>query len=594
MGAAIAVRVLRSSGRLALLALAVVLPFEASQPIARLGPLQLSSVELFLYLALAAWGASLVTDFMMGDRDLIRRLRRWPAAHRAVVALALVMFVSAAAAPAARASALKFALRSAGGMLLYAAAADLLRAPGAAARTAKALGAGALGAAALAIAEWRGAPVASLLRPFHDRTFEALGLPRAGGPFQYPNIAAMYLEAVAPVAVGLGLATIAARRRAALPGVGAATTTTALVAIALLLGIVATASRAGLAGGGLAVLAESVLAWRAGEARAARAAIVALLIVGLIAAATPLSRRFRVLDERDWYHARVRPGATGRLPPVLAPSAEAVETLELQNLGALPWQSHPPARVALAYHWLDAATGQVVLFDGLRTPLPDDVGPGGRVTVQATVRAPSAPGRYILWWDLVHEHAVWFSERGNLGLRETVDVRGPAAPGPVALPAAGPPAVSSDGTPTSRRELWRAAWAAFRDRPLLGLGPDNFRHLYGRYLGLPSADARMHANSLYFETLADLGLLGVLAMAALAVAFGRAVRTALAAAGVSGRLVVWGLSLGLGVYFLHGAVDYFLEFTPTYGLFWLLAGALVALARPAPADAPLPDPKGQP
>ncbi|HVZ86955.1 MAG TPA: hypothetical protein VHG72_08295, partial [Polyangia bacterium] len=139
MPEAVAVRMLRSSGRVALLALAVVLPFEAIEPLARVGPLQLSSVELFLYLALAAWGASLAAGFAAGDRDLARRVGRWPPAHRAVIALALVTFVSAAAAPDARAPAVKFALRSAGGMLLYAAAADLLRAPGAAARTAKAL-----------------------------------------------------------------------------------------------------------------------------------------------------------------------------------------------------------------------------------------------------------------------------------------------------------------------------------------------------------------------------------------------------------------------------------------------------------------------
>ena len=89
-------------------------------------------------------------------------------------------------------------------MLLYAAAADLLRAPGAVARTAKALVVGALAAALLAIAEARSARIGSLLHPFHLKTFEALGWPRASGPFQYPNIAAMYLEAVAPIAVALG------------------------------------------------------------------------------------------------------------------------------------------------------------------------------------------------------------------------------------------------------------------------------------------------------------------------------------------------------------------------------------------------------
>ena len=37
-------------------------------------------------------------------------------------------------------------------------------------------------------------------------------------------------------------------------------------------------------------------------------------------------------------------------------------------------------------------------------------------------------------------------------------------------------------------------------------------------------------------------------------------------------------------YLVHGTLDYFLEFTPTYALLWLLAGALVALERMAIAQ----------
>jgi hypothetical protein len=60
MSGARVVERLRASGRAALMVLAALLPFEGLEPLARIGPLQLSSVELFLYLALAAWGARLV------------------------------------------------------------------------------------------------------------------------------------------------------------------------------------------------------------------------------------------------------------------------------------------------------------------------------------------------------------------------------------------------------------------------------------------------------------------------------------------------------------------------------------------------------
>ena len=560
--------------------LAALLPFEGLEPLARIGPLQLSSVELFLYLALAAWGASLVAGWWAGERDLLERLERAPFAHRAVAVFGLVLLLSAALAPAARGTALKFALRSLGGMLLYAAAADLLRAPGATARVAKALVGGGLAAALLAVAETRSAQVGALLHSFHLKTFEAFGHPRASGPFQYPNIAAMYLEAVAPIAAALGAAAFAARpSRRSYWGLGGVM----LLLFLLLYGLLATASRAGLVGGLAAVGALAVFYGRRRETRALAPALLAtVLAVAALASVSALGGRFRFWQDSDWYRAVIMPsgGPQGRLPSVLAPGSTATEILEVENQGALPWLRVPPCPVALSYHWLDAGTGAVVVRDGLRTIFPGDLTTGSSVQVRARVRAPSRPGRYILWWDLVHEHTTWFSERGDSGLREPVVVNGSVAavgagvsPTPAQFPIVRP------GTPdeNSRGTLWRGAVAAWRAHPLLGIGPDNFRHLSGQFLARPRTDERMHANSLYFETLADLGMVGVLALATLVAALGGAARRAVAAP--ASRILALGVAAGLATYFLHGLLDYFLEFTPTYALFWLLAGMIVAMDR---------------
>jgi hypothetical protein len=92
---------------------------------------------------------------------------------------------------------------------------------------------------------------------------------------------------------------------------------------------------------------------------------------------------------------------------------------------------------------------------------------------------------------LVHEHATWLSERGNLGLRQPVEVRGPAAVGGSAgtgrVPDGGGRSVPSDLIP--RRALWRAAVAAWREHPLLGLGPDNFRHRLAYFFEFTPTDA---------------------------------------------------------------------------------------------------------
>jgi O-antigen ligase len=152
----------------------------------------------------------------------------------------------------------------------------------------------------------------------------------------------------------------------------------------------------------------------------------------------------------------------------------------------------------------------------------------------------------------------------------------------------------SDAGGVPRRQLWTAAWRAWRDHPLLGLGPDNFRHAYGSYLGLVDPDDRLHANNFYLEVLATLGLGGVAAFAAVAVALGQLARRTLAAANSAARVMALGAAAGLAAFAVHGALDYFLEFTPTYALIWLLAGMLAAAAPRAPvaisAHSPAPAP----
>lgn len=549
----------------ALVATAAVLPFELRATLPA-GPLRLSSVELVLYATLGLWAISRVAAARGSWRKLLDfgDFRRWPPPLVAAAGLAVVLLLSAACAPQFRGPAVKFALRTCGGIVLGVAAADLLRDPPTLRRTLVALVAGMLVAAVAAIAETRLPSIAPLLRPFHDQTFQALGQVRGSGPLQFPNIAAMALEAAVPLALALP-----SRHKAA----------AAICAALLLAGVVSTGSRAAVVGAAVAALALAVY-WRAEGAsrRAGRIAvtIAAVLLVSVFAATGSLSSRLTFWNETRWYRARIAPagGPADRLPARLPLGGVASEVLTVTNEGQLGWRRSPPFPVVLSHHWLDAGTGRVVVRDGLPTALPVDVAPGDSVTVRAAVHTPAAPGRYVLWWDMLQQDVSWFSARADGGWRELLVVGDGSAPGS----GAGP--IEQFGLPAeraSRAELWRAALAAFRDRPLLGVGPDNFRRLYGGYLP-PSAagraaDDRLHANSLYFETLADLGLVGLAAAAALIVALAAAARRAIASAG----LVAAGVAVALGTFLLHGTLDYFFEFTPTYSMFWLLAGALVAL-----------------
>jgi len=91
--------------------------------------------------------------------------------------------------------------------------------------------------------------------------------------------------------------------------------------------------------------------------------------------------------------------------------------VEVENAGSASWRGD----VACSYHWLDAL-GNPIVWDGIRTPLPQPVAPGERVAVRVDVRAPMPPGRYRFALDLVAEHRAWFAELGDGGPEEELDV----------------------------------------------------------------------------------------------------------------------------------------------------------------------------
>ncbi len=260
----------------------------------------------------------------------------------------------------------------------------------------------------------------------------------------------------------------------------------------------------------------------------------------------------------------------------------------LHNTGTLAWARDGAQPVRLAYHWepLSGPSTQAD-YEGMRTELPAEVSAGGVVELVGVARAPRTEGTYRLRWDLVQEGVTWFSDQGSAMTAQQVEVTDAGESAPHAEQtdvhrAVGPP-------PPPRSALWRAAIVLWREHPLLGIGPDNFRHRYPAVLspapnGEPYTDTRIHANNLYLETLADLGLAGIAALAAIALALFGLVRRHYAA----GRLAGLGCGVAAGVFFVHGGLDYFLEFTPLFGLFWVLLGLTAAWERGPPPSEALP------
>ena len=70
----------------------------------------------------------------------------------------------------------------------------------------------------------------------------------------------------------------------------------------------------------------------------------------------------------------------------------------------------PPFPVRLAYHWLDAETGEVVVFDGQRSGLFPPVPANSSRTYAMLIIAPDQPGEYILQTTIVQDGVRWLDE----------------------------------------------------------------------------------------------------------------------------------------------------------------------------------------
>jgi hypothetical protein len=92
----------------------------------------------------------------------------------------------------------------------------------------------------------------------------------------------------------------------------------------------------------------------------------------------------------------------------------------MKNTGSMPWIRSQ--QINLAYHLTNAA-GNVVVWDGLRSPLSADVQPGSSLPVAAVVKVPLTPGTYTITFDLVQEGVTWFSSQGVAGGTATLQVQ---------------------------------------------------------------------------------------------------------------------------------------------------------------------------
>lgn len=489
--------------------------------------------------------------------------------------LLAVLFVAAIAAPVERANAIRFSARMATASLAYLLFANAATTLSRARVLVRVLLAVATGVGTIALLEAAQVPgVMAALTTFRPGFHVVAGQLRATSTLFYPTIASMYLEVA--FALGLWLLLDPSSTR---PRVERLLTFAALTIVGA--GIAATFTRAGLVGlGACLALVAGIRLVRLGRARAGLGTITSLAaaligVVFLTHSPALLAARLTTEGSQDWYGARYEVPSTLSLET----GATHMIPIAVTNTGRLTWDSDRNPRFTMSYHWLRANSVAVVQFEGDRTPFPSPVRPGARVTLPASVTAPGEPGTYTLLWDVAHETRAWLSTEGVQSAQTTVTVHG-AKTSTVVTKMPRLPAVIARA---ARPDLWRAAVLIAAERPWLGIGPDNFRHAYGRYAGLEQWDTRVHANNMYLEVLTGAGVGGLLALVWLVGAAGLALwrrcRT-VATAGLmpaTVALAAWMMIAG------HGLVDSFLSFTTTYVTFAMVAG--LAFPRVEASDA---------
>jgi len=142
------------------------------------------------------------------------------------------------------------------------------------------------------------------------------------------------------------------------------------------------------------------------------------------------------------------------------------------------------------------------------------------------------------------------------------------------VPEAGPQRLAS--VQSNRYAYWKVAVEAFADHPLTGEGSGGFRTAWLREREF--RESVRDAHSLYFETAAELGLFGLLALALLLV--GCALAAARAGPAAAGSVAA------LAAFALHAGIDWDWELPALTLVALALAAGLMASPNREPAAAP--------
>ncbi len=550
------------------------LPFEPEWPSLSLGIYQLTNIELLTLLSILAAIFLVVKERRWEQSGWLKIPFSW---LLLLAFFSLAVILSAAFAPQFNLNALKAALRTLNGLALAFSLPQLIPEKRHLKIVIAALLAGGLLSIGLGLVEAALGETISGLNFFRNQPTVAGPFARLSGTFNHANQAAMFIEATIPFLV-IVVWKIWQRGYKLTAALGAGFLLLYLQASFL------TFSRSSFVTIFLSALIIAAITWlwlpnkrKLAYYWGALAGTV-ILFIGLNSWLSPILRlRLSTEGDNEWYNV-------GFIVPEQI-EIEAGEILPVSvtviNEGELHWSSQAEKPFNLGGRWYRVADDARSKTE-MRWTLERDVAPGESLTMDALLVGPVEPGLYEFEWDMVQEDVIWFSLKNGQRITSQVTVLSTSDADVIERE----PEEFIDTRPQerpipNRRVLWSIAAEQFQDRPLLGIGLDNFRLTYGSVLGWEAWNDSIHTNNWYVEMVVSLGILGSLPffgwLALLGLDFLKWLR--------NGRINLWQIALigGLLAYFIHGLLDYFLMFNGTGLLFWILVGMWTMLAWPEPS-----------
>lgn len=112
------------------------------------------------------------------------------------------------------------------------------------------------------------------------------------------------------------------------------------------------------------------------------------------------------------------------IPTELTVNQTIKPVIKVRNLSNKPWPNTGNYPVLLSYHLFTADGKTMLLRDGLRTSLPNEMTPPNtEVTVPISITTPKEPGVYLLKITMVQEHVFWLEDKGLKTIDRVITVK---------------------------------------------------------------------------------------------------------------------------------------------------------------------------